>query len=60
VTVPAGKFAKAVVAELKTRDASGESAKTVWYARGVGPVKIVVKTAKGIRTLELEKTVTPP
>jgi tetratricopeptide (TPR) repeat protein len=60
VTVPAGTFSRAAAAELKLRDSGGQTVKTVWYARGVGPVKIVVKTGKGSLTLELEKTVTPP
>jgi len=31
----------------------------VWYAGGIGPVKIVEKTEKGTTILELEKTVAP-
>ena len=57
VTVPAGQFKVAVVVELKTRDATGETVKTVWYARDVGPVKIVRKSPKETLIMELEKVV---
>jgi tetratricopeptide (TPR) repeat protein len=56
VTVPAGTFKETIAAEVKTQDANGESVKTVWYAKGVGPVKIRTKTKNRTFLLELEKT----
>ncbi|HEV3263389.1 MAG TPA: DUF2610 domain-containing protein [Gemmataceae bacterium] len=57
VTVPAGEFKGAIVAEMKTQDASGKSTQIVWYAKDVGPVKVVTKTKNGTLTWELKKVV---
>jgi hypothetical protein len=61
VTVPAGTFKEAIVVETRTRSsrASGEVLSRVWYAKDVGPVKILAKTAKSTIILELEKVVQP-
>ena len=53
--VPAGEYKRAIVAEMRTGDAASESVQLVWYANGVGPVKIVTKTTSGTLTWELEK-----
>jgi hypothetical protein len=58
VTVPAGEYKGAIVAEIKTGAASSENVQMVWYAKGVGPVKIVTKTNSGMLTWELEKVIT--
>jgi tetratricopeptide (TPR) repeat protein len=56
VTVPAGQFKGAIVAEVKTRDTNGATVKTVWYVKEIGPVKIVTKNKKGTVVLELERS----
>jgi tetratricopeptide (TPR) repeat protein len=58
VTVPAGEYKGAIVAEVKTHDSSGEIEQTVWYATAVGPVKIVTVSKHGTTTWELEKVLT--
>jgi hypothetical protein len=55
VTVPAGRFTGTIVAEVKTRDSSGATVKTTWYARDIGPVKIVTQSGGKTTTWELEK-----
>jgi tetratricopeptide (TPR) repeat protein len=59
VTVPAGKYPKAIAVEMKTRRWFGETTTTTWYAKGVGPVKIVRVEAGKTTTLELERYAPP-
>jgi eukaryotic-like serine/threonine-protein kinase len=58
VRVPAGEYKKTIVAEMRTWKAGGENLQTVWYATGVGPVKIVTKNKEGTVTWDLEKVLT--
>ncbi len=55
VKVPQGEYKGALVAEMKSRDSSGEKVQTVWYAQDVGPVKIVEKNGNGTITWELDQ-----
>jgi hypothetical protein len=59
VTVPAGAFRKALVVEMKTQGFLSETVTTTWYARDVGPVKVVTRSGKRVTTLELERYVVP-
>jgi tetratricopeptide (TPR) repeat protein/tRNA A-37 threonylcarbamoyl transferase component Bud32 len=58
VIVPIARYADAVVVETKDPRSSTQTT-TVWYARGVGPVKIVTQAGKSTTTLELEKVEKP-
>ena len=55
VTVPKGKFDDCLKLSFTTTTSQGERKRTIWYAKGVGPVKSEGLSASGqeLRTLEL-------
>jgi hypothetical protein len=55
VTVPAGKFFKTLVVELRMTAGGIPMVSKTWYARNVGPVKVVLEIGLSTTKMELVK-----